>query len=122
MIRINHTTWVKEYKDGNFNVKIGYFPEDLMLSVVFDETCYDIEEMADKIDSGLLEWFVTCVQYSYEGIEMGSSYLNGCLHKDACKAIEDGLDGYLEDMTCQAKTEAIDSLNTLYQKMSHDLV
>ena len=44
MSLINHTTWVKEYKDGNFNVKIGYFPEETYVGECFDDTCFDIED------------------------------------------------------------------------------
>jgi len=118
----NYTTWVKEYKDGPFDVKVGYFPEDIYVGDLYDESCYDIEDMARKIDMGYLEWFVARVQYLYEGVEMGSAYLGGCLYDDAEKAIEEGLDGYLEDMTDEAKTEAMDYLTKLYEKMSKDLV
>ena len=102
----NYTHWVKEFKDGHFDVKVGYFPEDIYVGDCFDDTCYDIEDMARKIDSGYLDWFVARVQFLYDGREMGSSYLGGCLYEDAEKAIEEGLDGYLEDMIDEARDEA----------------
>ena len=121
MSNINYTIWVKEYKDSKFDVKIGYFPDDSYIEDCFDDTEHNINEIAQKINMGNLEWFVARVQVLYDGIEMGCSYLGGCLYEDAYKAVEDGLDGYLEDMICEAKEEAVDYFNTLYQKMTHDL-
>ena len=106
MSLMNYTTWVKEYKDGNFDVKVGYFPEECYVGDCFDETEYGIEEMARKIDSGLLDWFCARVQYLYDGVEMGSAYLGGNLYEDADKAIEEGLSGYLDDMLDEARNEA----------------
>jgi len=117
----SYTTWVKEYKDGVFDVKVGYFPEDTYVGDLYDEECHDVQDMAVKIDMGYLDWFVARVQYLYDGIEMGSSYLGGCLYEDAAQAIEGGLNGYLEDMTDEARTEAMDYLTKLYQKMSKDV-
>jgi len=121
MSLLSYTTWVKEYTDGPFDVKVGYFPEDCYVGDLYDESCYDIEDMAQKIDSGYLEWFVARVQYLYDGVEMGSAYVGGCLYEDATQAIEGGLDGYLEDMTDEAKTEAMDYLTRLYEKMKRDV-
>jgi len=121
MSLMTYTTWVKETTNGPFDVKVGYFPEDIYVGDCFDDECCDIEDMARKIDMGYLDWFVTRVQYLYDGIEMGSAYLGGCLYDDAEKAIEEGLDGYLEDMIDEAKTEALGRLMDLKAKMSKDL-
>jgi hypothetical protein len=118
----NYTTWVKEYKDGNFDVKVGYFPDDVPLDYTFDETCHDIQEMARKIDMGYLDYFVARVQYLYDGIEMGTAYLGGCLYEDANKAIEEGLDGYLEDMLDEARGEAQDRALEMVERLKKDFL
>ena len=117
-----YTTWVKEYKDGNFDVKVGYFPEDSYVGDSFDDTCFDIEEMARKIEYGFLDWFVARVQYMYDGVEMGTSYLGGCLYEDAEKAIEEGLDGYLEDMLDEARGEAQTRALEMVERLKKDFL
>ena len=118
----NYTTWVKEYKDGNFDVKVGYFPEDCHPSDSFDDTCYDTDEMARKIDMGYLDWFVARVQYLYDGIEMGSAYLGGNLYDDAEKAIEEGLSGYLDDMIDEARDEAQGRALEMVERLKKDFL
>jgi hypothetical protein len=122
MALTNYTTWVKEYKDGNFDVKVGYFPEDCHPSDCFDDTCYDTDEMARKIDMGLLDWFVARVQYMYDGVEMGSAYLGGCMYDDAEKAIEEGLDGYLYDMIGDARDEAQGRALEMVERLKRDFL
>jgi len=122
MSLMNYTTWVKEYKDGNFDVKVGYFPEDCHPRDCFDDTCYDTDEMARKIDTGYLDWFVARVQYLYDGIEMGSAYLGGNLYDDAEKAIEEGLSGYLEDMLDEARDEAQARALEMVERLKKDFL
>jgi hypothetical protein len=130
MALTNYTTWVKEYKDGNFDVKIGYFPEDIYVGDCFDDSIdpdtgkpyYDTDEMARKIDMGYLDWFVARVQYLYDGIEMGSAYLGGNLYDDADKAIEEGLSGYLEDMIDEARDEAQGRALEMVERLKKDFL
>ena len=119
---MSHTTWVKEYKDGKFDVKVGYFPDDCPLDNTLDESCYDIKEIATKIDMGELDYFVCRVQYLYDGIEMGTSFIGGCLYEDASKAIEEGLDGCLEGMLDEARDEANGCGNNLLARLKQDFL
>ena len=118
----NYTTWVKEYKDGAFDVKVGYFPEDCYVGDCFDETVDDIQEMARKIDMGYLDWFVARVQYLYDGVEMGTAYLGGNLYEDAEKAIEEGLSGYLDDMLAEARDEAQARALEMVERLKKDFL
>jgi hypothetical protein len=130
MSMMNYTTWVKEYKDGNFDVKIGYFPEDCHPSDCFDNSIdpdtgkpyYDTDEMVRKIEMGYLDWFVARVQYLYDGIEMGSAYLGGNLYDDADKAIEEGLSGYLDDMIDEARDEAQGCALEMVERLKKDFL
>ena len=119
---MSHTTWVKEYKDGKFDVKVGYFPDDAPVEHTFDESCYDIKELTTKIDMGDLDYFVARVQYLYDGIEMGTSFLGGCLYEDANKAIEEGLDGSLEDMLDEARDEAKGRCLEMVERLKKDFL
>ena len=117
----NFTTWVKELKDGVYDVKIGYFPEDTSLEATFDSTVTDIRKLANDIDSGKYDYFVAVVKYYYRGIEAGSSYLGGCLYPWAERALlEDGLSGYLEGMMHEAYDEAVGYVNDLRIEMEND--
>lgn len=118
----NYTTWVKEYKDDAFDVKVGYFPEDCYVGDCFDEECHDVQDMAVKIDTGYLDWFVARVQYLYDGVEMGSAYLGGNLYEDAEKAIEEGLSGYLDDMLDEARGEAQTRALEMVERLKRDFL
>jgi len=121
---MNYTTWVKEYKDGPFDVKVGYFPEEIYVGDLFvDYTDGEVEDMARKIDQGYYDWFVARVQYKYDGIEMGTSYLGGCLYENAEKTIvEDKLDGYLDNMLDEARDEAQTRALELVEHMQKDFL
>ena len=111
---------VKQIKQGKFDVILSYCNEDTPLDMLFDDTCHDIQELARKIDSGLLDYFVARVQFFYSGVEVGSSYLGGCLYEDVNQAFEDGLDGYLEDMIQEAEAEAIAYVGELISNLQKD--
>jgi hypothetical protein len=108
-------------QDGPFKVVHSWTYEDTPIRDCFDDTCHDIAEMERKVDSGYLDWFVARVQYFYDGVEMGSAHLGGCLYEDVQKAFADGMDGYIEDMEDEAKVEAMDRLTSLYTKMKQDV-
>lgn len=118
---IEYTTWVKEYRDGPFDVKVGYFPEDTYIYDHFDQNEEDLDAMAHKINTGQLDWFVARVQYLYDGIEMGWDFLGGNLYEDAEMAINtSALDGYLDDMLREAREMAQSRTQKLYSKLKHD--
>ena len=119
---MRHYYTVKETTDGPFKVVHSWTYEDVYVGDCFDESCFDIKEMARKIDAGLLDWFVARVQYFYDGVEMGSDYLGGCLYDDVNKAFESGLDGYLEDMEDRAREEAQSRALDMVERLKKDFL
>ena len=75
-----------KHKDGNFDVKVGYFYEDIHPSDLFDNSpnpddngkpYYDTDEMAKRIDSNMDAWFGFWAKYYYKGHEVGYANLGG---------------------------------------------
>jgi hypothetical protein len=69
----------------------------------FDDTCYDIKEIREDINSGKLDWFMLRVRALVDGHELGSAYLGGCLYGDPKNVLTDGT---AEDIIEEALVEA----------------
>ena len=78
------------YERGGFDVIVDKTWEDLDPADSFDDSCYDIQELRDDINSGKLDWFMLRVRVFVGGHELGSSYLGGCLYEDAREILSDG--------------------------------
>jgi len=117
---MNYFHTVQEFKQGKFDVVVSWGHEDTPLDMLFDDTCYDIQEMARKIDSGLLDYFMARVQFFYHGTETGSSIVGGFLYEDVNKAFEEGLDGSLDDMMQEAEAESISFLGDMMSNLEKD--
>ncbi len=76
-------------RDG-FDVIIDKTWEELSVQDSFDESCFDIKELCEDIESGKLDWFMLRVRVCIDGHELGSSYLGGCLYSDAREVLSDG--------------------------------
>ena len=119
---MRHYYEVATKQDGAFKVVHSWTYEDTSLADCFDESCFDIEDMARKVDRGDLDWFIARVQYFYDGVEMGSDYLGGCLYDSVEKAFESGLDGYLEDMEYRAREEAQSRALEMVERLKRDFL
>ena len=123
------------HKDGIFDVKIGYFPEDLHPEDLFDNSVdpktnkpyYDTDEMARRIDADLDAWFGCWVTYYYQGHEVGSSSLGGLYYDNAFaeNVIEEEFkkdyNSFVEDIMDEAKQEALTTVNSLHKQLTQDL-
>lgn len=76
---------------GPFKVIVDKTYEDLSLRDCFDDSCYDIQEMNDKVNRGDLDWFMLRTRVFYEGVELASEYLGGMLYEDARECLKDGM-------------------------------
>ncbi len=91
------------FEREGFDVIVDKTWEDIQLRDCFDDTCYDIREMEEQVNSGELDWFMLRVRALVGGHELGSAYLGGCLYKDAREVLSDGL---VEDQIYMALEEA----------------
>jgi hypothetical protein len=79
-----------EYEREGYTIIVDKSYEDLSLRDCFDDSCFDIKEMEDKVNNGTLDWFMLRVRVLVEGLELSSEYLGGCLYEDARECLTDG--------------------------------
>jgi hypothetical protein len=100
----DYTEIARLERDG-FEVIVDKTWEEIDVGQCFDESCYDIQEMRDKINSYDLDWFMLRVRVLLDGHELGSHYLGGCLY-DWNKVGDVMTDGTAEDCIYAALEEA----------------
>ena len=92
-----------EFERDGYDIIVDKTYEDLNPRDCFDESCTDIDEIIKDIDRGHLDWFMLRVRVMVEGLELGSSYLGGCLYEDPKEILTDGT---AEDFIAEAMVEA----------------
>jgi hypothetical protein len=100
---MRHYDELAVYQREGFEVIVDKTWEDIDVAQCFDDSCYDIQEMRDKINSYHLDWFMLRVRVLLDGHELGSHYLGGCLYEDAREVLKDGT---AEDCIYAAMQEA----------------
>jgi len=103
------------YERDGFTVIVDKTYEDMHPRDSFDDSCHDIDEICRKIDNGTYDWFMLRVRVMVEGLELGSSYLGGCLYSDARDILTDGV---AEDCIWEALNEAKPRVYALKQKFA----
>jgi len=91
------------FEREGFDIIVDKTWEDMYVADCFDDTCHDIAEICNKIDSGVYDWFMLRVRVLVEGLELGSAYLGGCLYEDAREVLTDGM---AEELIAEAIKEA----------------
>lgn len=104
----------------SMTVKVSHAAEDMAIGDCFDDSCHDIQDLCDKVNRGIYDWFMVRVEIYYSGSLQGSDYLGGCMYEDADAAIREGLDGYLEDMVDRATAETLTYLSVLRDNLVND--
>ena len=102
------------YEREGFDVIVDKTWEEIDVADCFDDSCYNIQELRDDINSGKLDWFMLRVRVSVDGHELGSSYLGGCLYEDAREVLGDGT---AEDQIFMALEEAKRAVWPLMRKL-----
>jgi len=104
------TELLREQRMG-FEVIVDKTWEDIPLDHLFDTSIdpdtgkpyYDVEDMARKIDSCDLDYFMLRARVLLDGHELGSHIVGGFLYEDARETLKDGM---AEDLIYQAMHEA----------------
>jgi len=110
-------TEIATFEREGFLVIVDKTWEDIDVAHCFDESCYDIQEMRDKINNYDLDWFMLRVRVLLDGHEFGSHYLGGCLY--AWNKVTDVLtDGTAEDCIAEALHEARLEVLRLRQRLN----
>ena len=100
-------------RDG-FEVIVDKTWEEIALRDCFDDTCYNIRDMEEKVNAGHLDWFMLRVRCMIDGNELGSAYLGGMLYEDARECLTDGT---AENIIEQALLEAKKAVYPLLRKL-----
>jgi hypothetical protein len=88
---------------GDLEVVVDKSWEDIPIRDLFDDGCYDIKEMEDKVNSGELDWFMLRARVFVEGLEISDAIVGGFMYEDARETLRDGT---AEDLIYQAIEEA----------------
>ena len=111
---MKHYDELARYEREGFTVIVDKTWEDIALGDCFDDTCYDIQEMEDKVNSGFYDWFMLRVRCLVDGHELGSAYLGGCLYEDAKEVLTDGT---ADDIIWEALQDAKKAVWPLMRKL-----
>ena len=125
---------VDEFKDKVFDVKVGYFYEDLHPKDLFDNSInpdtnkpyYDTDEMAKRIDEHQDAWFGFVCKYFYRDHEIGYANLGGLYYKDESaesiilKQQKTNEDCWYKDVIDEAKSQALDECRDIYNQLEFD--
>lgn len=103
------------YDRDGFEVIVDKTWEDIPLRDCFDDSCYDIRKMERQVNNYELDWFMLRVRVLFDGHEMGSHYLGGCLYEDAREVLKDGT---AEDCIQEALHEAKQEVKRLREKLN----
>ena len=104
---------IAEFTRDGFDIIVDKTYEDLNPRDCFDTD--DIDAIVKDIDRGHLDWFMLRVRVLVEGLELGSSYLGGCLYEDPNEVLTDGV---AEDFIAEAMKEAKTKVYALSKKFA----
>ena len=104
-----------EFERDGYDIIVDKTWEELSIKDCFDDTQFDIAEINHNIEHGHLEWFMLRVRVLVEGLELGSSYLGGCLYEDPREVLTDGV---AEDFIAEAMKEAKTKVYALSKKFA----
>ena len=88
---------------GDLEIVVDKSWEDMPIRDLFDDSCYDIKEMEDKVNSGQLDWFMLRARVFVEGLEISDAIVGGFMYEDARETLRDGT---AEDLIYQAIEDA----------------
>ena len=100
---MRHYDELATFEREGFEIIVDKTYEDLSPRQCFDESVSDIEQICRDIDNYTLDWFMLRVRVLFNGHELGSHYLGGCLYEDAREVLKDGT---AEDCIAEAMHEA----------------
>ena len=110
---MRHYDLIERFERDGFDIVVDKTYEDMPPYDCFEAD--DIDEISRKIDNGTYDWFMLRVRVMVEGLELGSSYLGGCLYSDAKEVLTDGI---AEDLIAGAMIEAKAQVYRLSKKFA----
>ena len=87
--------------------------EDISVADCFDDSCFDIKEMNEKIECGQLDWFMLRVRIMVDEYEIAVEWLGGCLYENAREVLTDGT---VDDLIATAMITAKREVYRMYKR------
>ena len=79
---------------------------DLDPADLFDDACWNLAEIHDKIERGVYEWFDLRARVIVEGIEVGSAAFSGFLYDNPMEVFDDGTaQGLIDEALQEAQSK-----------------
>ena len=105
---MRHYEQITSFERAGFEIIVDRTYEEIdpwsQLSECFDSK----EQLYADIDSGKYEWFMLRTRAMFQGHEMGSTYLGGCLYEDPRDVVTDGtVEDQLIEVLREARAEAL---------------
>jgi hypothetical protein len=107
---MKHYETIKTEDIQGFHVVCSVAYEDIHPRDCFDDSVNDINDICDKIDQGIYQWFMVRVEAYKQGILIGTDYLGGNLYESYDEFLNDA---YYLDMVDNAISEAKSNLEKL---------
>lgn len=122
MLDYYHT--VQELKVDQYDVVVDWTYETVPLDSCFDETVFDISDMAERCNRGVDTHYITRVRAFYNGHELGCSTLGSCYASDCYPEdnIRSGLDGYLPQLIEEAVDQAREETVRMIARLKKDFL
>jgi hypothetical protein len=117
-------TYVETREIDQFSVILDWTYEEVPIRDMFDETCYDIEDMERRHNEGIDTHYIARVRAMYKGREMGCATLGSCYAHD-CDPADDmlsGICGYLDDMIEEALDDARSACVDMLEVLKKDFL
>lgn len=114
----------KRFEKDQFTVVWDWTYEDASLDQMFDDTVFDIQDMADRCNRYTDTHYIARVRFFYDGEEMSEVTLGSCYASD-CDPADDmraGLGGYMEDMMEEAESEAQERAVEMLENLKKDFL
>ena len=99
-----YTSWelVDTFPYKGFDARLSYTWDDIPIRDCFDDTCYNIQEMEEKVNSGEMYWIIARVQLFLDSVEISEQYLGGIY----AESLDELKEYYLNDMLEEAYYDA----------------
>lgn len=107
-------------QDG-FQIRFEFLPEWIPVRDCFDDTCHDVADYEQKIDTGHLDWFVCRCVVSLCDTDLGTDSLGGILNDGFESWLEAEATGYVADMQQGAILEAQEKLKELFKRNHREI-
>jgi hypothetical protein len=111
--------WYKFHKEkaGKFDIIASWTYETIPIRDMFDDTCYNIEEMEEKVNNGDSYWFVLRVESFLNGVKLAEEFLGANFYDEVEAVLTDGCYDDLKETVIE---KALEWLDDAFEEMQEE--